>query len=209
MPITRQNPLLWLLLLLTAWACLAAPQWGAKTASGNFYGRETASGELTGWEAAPRLGFGGLEGKSASVPLVGANSEIVGPYSLLSAKPEIVGPYSPIFRGETTRLVNGVVVVDRRSGTVFNGTVDLGPTIDRIEAGGSYPHRNDGSVFQNRAPVNQTSPLLPVQSPGYYTEYVVPTPNTRPGPQRIITGKGGDMYYTPDHYDTFIPLKSH
>jgi hypothetical protein len=28
----------------------------------------------------------------------------------------------------------------------------------------------------------------------------------RPGPQRIITGQGGEFFYTPDHYQTFIPL---
>ena len=75
MPKMRQaNPLVWLLLLLTAWACLVASPCGAKTASGNFYGPETASGEMTGWEAPPRLGFGDLTGKVASVPLVGENS---------------------------------------------------------------------------------------------------------------------------------------
>ena len=49
MRILRQtNPLIWLLLLLTAWACLAAPHAGLKTASGNFYGLESASWEMTG-----------------------------------------------------------------------------------------------------------------------------------------------------------------
>ncbi|XHC14073.1 hypothetical protein ABWH98_26005 [Labrenzia sp. ac12] len=26
------------------------------------------------------------------------------------------------------------------------------------------------------------------------------------GPQRVIQGQGGGLYYTPDHYGTFIPL---
>ncbi|WP_407082811.1 ribonuclease domain-containing protein [Pseudomonas germanica] len=42
----------------------------------------------------------------------------------------------------------------------------------------------------------------------YYTEYVHPTPGIAgPGPQRIVVGKGGEMYYTADHYKTFIPIK--
>ncbi|NWE46962.1 hypothetical protein HX857_14370 [Pseudomonas gingeri] len=28
------------------------------------------------------------------------------------------------------------------------------------------------------------------------------------GPQRIVVGKGGEMYYTPDHYKTFVPIKN-
>jgi len=71
----QKNPLLWLLLLLTAWACLAAP----KTASWQNSDLESASGGLTLWEAAPRLGFGGLAEESASVPLVGANSVATNP----------------------------------------------------------------------------------------------------------------------------------
>ncbi|WP_175181505.1 ribonuclease domain-containing protein [Achromobacter aegrifaciens] len=29
-----------------------------------------------------------------------------------------------------------------------------------------------------------------------------------PGPQRIVVGKGGEMYYTADHYKTFIQIKN-
>lgn len=44
---------------------------------------------------------------------------------------------------------------------------------------------------------------------GYYTEYVHPTPGILgPGPQRIVVGQGGEMYYTADHYKTFIPFKN-
>lgn len=63
------------------------------------------------------------------------------------------------------------------------------------------PHKNDGSVFQNK------EGLLPSQPAGYYREWVHPTPGVNgPGPQRVITGGGGELYYTPDHYRTFIPL---
>ncbi|WP_404995342.1 ribonuclease domain-containing protein [Cupriavidus pauculus] len=27
------------------------------------------------------------------------------------------------------------------------------------------------------------------------------------GPQRIVTGRNGEVYYTPDHYKTFVPVK--
>jgi guanyl-specific ribonuclease Sa len=102
----------------------------------------------------------------------------------------------------TTRFVNGVTVVDRQTGAVFNGTVDLQSTFDRIAAGATGLSKNDGSVFRNG------QGLLPQKSPGYYTEYVVPTPGINgPGPQRIVTGQSGEMFYTPDHYRTFIPVK--
>ena len=102
---------------------------------------------------------------------------------------------------EPTRFIDGVKVVDQKTGQVLQGTVDLGPTLDRIKSGGSFPHRNDGSIFQNRAGD------LPQKPAGYYTEYVHPTPGVSgPGPQRIVVGKGGEMYYTADHYKTFVPI---
>lgn len=103
---------------------------------------------------------------------------------------------------DTTRFVDGIKVVDQKTGQVLQGTVDFGPTLDRIKSGGSFPHRDDGSIFQNRASD------LPQKPAGYYTEYVHPTPGIAgPGPQRIVVGKGGEMYYTADHYKTFIPIK--
>jgi filamentous hemagglutinin len=49
--------------------------------------------------------------------------------------------------------------------------------------------------------------LLPQQAAGYYQEFVHPTPGiSGPGPQRIIVGQAGELFYTPDHYDSFVPL---
>jgi RHS repeat-associated protein len=78
---------------------------------------------------------------------------------------------------------------------------EVKPTLDRIAAGKSFPHRNDGSVFGNR------EGLLPPQPSGYYREYVHPTVGVSgPGLQRVVRGQGGEVFYTPDHYGTFIRL---
>ena len=85
---------------------------------------------------------------------------------------------------------------------VFKGTIDLQPTLDRIARGEKNSHRNDGTTFGNR------ERRLPQKSSGYYTEYVHPTKGINgPGPQRVIVGKGGDIWYTPDHYETFKKIK--
>ncbi|WP_454725791.1 MULTISPECIES: two-partner secretion domain-containing protein [Cupriavidus] len=102
----------------------------------------------------------------------------------------------------TAPMINGVTVTDRATGSVYQGTVDLQPTLDRIAAGVEYPSRNDSTTFNNN------EGLLPQRPAGYYTEYVVPTPGVNGvGPQRVVTGQNGEVYYTPDHYKTFIPVK--
>jgi filamentous hemagglutinin len=79
--------------------------------------------------------------------------------------------------------------------------VDLKQTLDRITSGGKFPHRNDGAIFKNR------EGLLPLKAEGYYREFVVETPGiSGAGSQRIVKGQGGELFYTPDHYKTFIPI---
>jgi ribonuclease T1 len=71
-------------------------------------------------------------------------------------------------------------------------------TIKNIEKGGPFPFPRDGITFSNR------EGLLPSKPMGYYKEYTVVTPElSNRGPQRIIAGENGEMYYTPDHYRTF------
>jgi ribonuclease T1 len=74
-------------------------------------------------------------------------------------------------------------------------------TLDDIEAGVTrYPQ--DGTVFQNR------EGLLPKEGPGYYTEYTVENPAyTNRGVERLVVGATGDVYYTPDHYGTFVRIR--
>lgn len=99
--------------------------------------------------------------------------------------------------------IAGVRIVDINTGkTLPIQSVDLRPSLERIRRGDRDRHHNDGAVFQNR------SGTLPKKPRGYYREYVVRTPGiSGPGPQRLVIGKEGEAYYTPDHYDTFIRLE--
>lgn len=149
--------------------------------------------------------FGGSQG-SSNDPSTGVEVATVGTGALAAGLAGAnQGAGTNASSGSTT-MINGVTVVDQRTGTVYQGTADLQPTLTRIASGGDALSKNDGTVFQNR-PVNGVQ-LLPAKPPGYYTEYVVPTTGINgPGPQRVVTGQGGELYYTPDHYQTFIPVK--
>ncbi|QEV17009.1 ribonuclease domain-containing protein [Streptomyces alboniger] len=71
-------------------------------------------------------------------------------------------------------------------------------TLRRIDDGGPFPYEKDGSVFSN------FERELPRQKRGYYREYTVRTPGERDrGARRIVTGSGGEIYYTDDHYASF------
>jgi ribonuclease T1 len=71
-------------------------------------------------------------------------------------------------------------------------------TLVLIEAGGPFPYARDGAVFSNR------ERQLPARNRGYYREYTVKAPEVRGrGPRRIVAGRGGEYYYTDDHYRTF------
>ncbi|MGV9788615.1 ribonuclease domain-containing protein [Streptomyces sp. NPDC003435] len=71
-------------------------------------------------------------------------------------------------------------------------------TLALIDQGGPYPYARDGIVFGN------FEGHLPGQPRGYYHEYTVPTPGVGSrGARRMITGDGGEFYYTDDHYNSF------
>lgn len=93
--------------------------------------------------------------------------------------------------------------------------------VSDVYHGNPLPFPKDGVVFENR------QKLLPIQPKGYYREYTVlpkrgsPTvvsvgeqtfniPSAPPGnrgAERLIIGGGEVLYYTPDHYKTFLSLQ--
>lgn len=71
-------------------------------------------------------------------------------------------------------------------------------TLALIRKGGPFPYHKDGAVFGNR------EGLLPKRDRGYYREYTVRTPGAADrGGRRIVAGRGGEFYYSGDHYRSF------
>ncbi|MGW7529369.1 ribonuclease domain-containing protein [Streptomyces sp. NPDC054783] len=71
-------------------------------------------------------------------------------------------------------------------------------TLALIDRGGPFPYARDGVVFGN------FEGHLPRHQRDYYHEYTVRTPGSHDrGARRIVTGQGGEIYYTDDHYNSF------
>lgn len=100
-------------------------------------------------------------------------------------------------------VVTGVTLRDLDGNVVYKGDVDLTDSLRRIDSEERIERfRNDGIVFQNR------EGKLPKRAAGYYHEWVHPTPKLNgPGPQRIVTGEGGEAWYTADHYKSFKKIR--
>lgn len=81
--------------------------------------------------------------------------------------------------------------------------VEAQHTVALIGRGGPFPYAKDGAVFGNR------ERRLPVQRSGYYREYTVPTPGSNDrGARRIIAGDAGrQLFYTADHYASFVRIR--
>jgi ribonuclease T1 len=74
--------------------------------------------------------------------------------------------------------------------------------LDLIKRGSPLSFVRDGIPFGNR------EGLLPAQPRNYYREYTVPTPGlSHRGARRIIAGKGGDYWYSADHYRSFKRIR--
>lgn len=75
-------------------------------------------------------------------------------------------------------------------------------TIGLIKGGGPFPYAKDGGEFSNR------EGRLPQKGAGYYREYTVETSGSPDrGARRIVTGRNGEVYYTGDHYRSFVRLE--
>ena len=95
-------------------------------------------------------------------------------------------------------VVQNARVTNEEGRVIYRGDVDLTPTLDRIDRGVRLRFSHDGIVFENR------EKRLPIEASGYYHEFVHPTPDdSGPGGQRVVLGRKGEVYYTPDHYHTF------
>lgn len=70
-----------------------------------------------------------------------------------------------------------------------------------IEDGGPFPFDRDGVTFENR------ERILPRRERGFYREYTVPTPGEDDrGARRLVVGEDDAVFYTGDHYDSFVQV---
>lgn len=111
---------------------------------------------------------------------------------------------APEMRLPAPRAVPPVTSPGRSSGADARWPDYLPPeaidALQRIAHGGSFAHRQDGAVFQNR------EHRLPPQPQGYYHEYTVETPGSHDrGARRIIAGgtPPAEYFYSGDHYRSF------
>jgi ribonuclease T1 len=95
----------------------------------------------------------------------------------------------------------GAAVKPAGMGTIAQANLpaEARDVIRRIDDGGTLQYRQDGVTFQNR------EGRLPAEPRGYYREYTVATPGAVDrGARRLIVGRQGEFYYTPDHYRSFL-----
>jgi len=131
------------------------------------------------------------------VPSKRTAGSVMNPASLLKAGNVAKGVTRP-----TTTVLSDVTVVSHGK-VVGRGDVYLRPTLEGIKSGKIQVR----DIFENRPPKGKTTPELPVKRYGYYEEFVHLTPGVKgAGSQRIVRGASGELYYTPDHYYTFIKL---
>jgi ribonuclease T1 len=75
-------------------------------------------------------------------------------------------------------------------------------TLEAIRRGPPWPYgRQDNEIFENRRR------NLPEQRRGYWRDWTVRTPSEDDrGPRRLVLGDGGEVYFTRDHYASFVRL---
>jgi|ERR1700722_12211305 len=72
------------------------------------------------------------------------------------------------------------------------------------QTGSPPPGVRQGGLPGKRGVYGNKSGKLPLQPEGYYRESDVwPGPGKR-GAERIVTGERGEVWYSPDHYETFL-----
>ncbi|MEV5570646.1 ribonuclease domain-containing protein [Spirillospora sp. NPDC052269] len=136
---------------------------------------------------APLLALGGL---TACGGASGGDASAAGPSTRTSARQTAGTPKS----GRTSAPSGAMRQVPASS-----LPAEAQRTLRLIATGGPFPYRRDGVVFENR------ERRLPSEPGGYYKEYTVPTPGAGDrGARRLIGGRGGERYYTPDHYRSFV-----
>lgn len=139
---------------------------------------------------------GGLDGGSDRADDPGARAPSSAPSDPSSGAPSSA-PSSASSSGGGTDPASGLPWV-----AVGSLPGEARDTLALIDAGGPFPYDEDDETFGNFEGV------LPDEPRGYYREYTVETPGLdHRGARRIVTGDGGQYYWTADHYASFARIR--
>jgi len=179
--------------------------------SAGDFGRDVAFGGLLG--GVVNGGIAGFKGKnfwSGAPRSTGAN----GMFSFNNSKALADEGWTKLGKSRWGRVIPEVIIenhetrflsqarIDSYGKTIQEGTFDLKPHFDRIDAGdiGKHIYRNDGIVFKN------AENILPAN--GLYREYYIPIDGMKVSSSRIIKDLvTGNMWFTGNHYQSFIPVR--
>jgi len=95
------------------------------------------------------------------------------------------------------------VVIKSFGRTLYQGSRDLNPSLEALDNGQLSPKFNRQGVpttFKNTEKFKLNN-----FKPEYYTEYELVDGKSLPGktsPERLLVGDGGEVYYSPDHYNS-------
>ena len=120
--------------------------------------------------------------------------------------PQAAQSTAPATKTTTPTTTTTAAQTDAASGLPVAPLSSLPPeaaqTVALIADDGPFPYQKDGAVFGN------FEGLLPDRPSGYYREYTVRTPGESDrGARRIVAGNDGELYYTADHYESFVVIE--
>ena len=109
-------------------------------------------------------------------------------------------PSAPSTREAPAPIALGDPALERQVALVIESMDRTGRPPEGVAQGGR--RHGPRGAFEN------AEGRLPRQAAGYYTETDVwPRGGGGRGPLRLIFGRGGEVYYTADHYRTFVRVR--
>ncbi len=124
-----------------------------------------------------------------------------------------VEKFNTYFVGELGAWVHNMCKAPKKISPALDDArnTQIHKVVDSLDATGKPPVGVKQGKTKGRPKgefANKQNKLPPKSDPSYYTESdVFPNPKSQRGTERIVTGKGGEVYYTPDHYDSFVRLR--
>lgn len=158
---------------------------------------------------------------AAALPSLRARLSSTGGTAAVPSSPQEAGPLpSPVAspRATETPVASPTPAPTPRGGegrtlkAVGNPRLDaqIRKVVESMDRAGQPPKgvAQGGRRGSQRAVFQNLEGRLPAKAPGYYRESDVwPRGSGGRGPERLVFGREGEVYYTKDHYQRFVRLR--